>query len=98
MRQPLTRCDLETGARAVSADGARALQDRPRDYYHTCYALSGMSLAQHGIDPSASEPLAIGPKENLLEATDPMHNVSAAKVKQAQAYFSSLPNYNVVQK
>jgi hypothetical protein len=82
---------------------ARMLQDRPRDYYHTCYSLSGLSLAQHGLDPdgdsssssssssSSTEPLIVGPKQNLLERTDPLHNVSAAKSKQAHAYFSSLP-------
>lgn len=68
------------------------MQDRPRDYYHTCYALSGLSLAQHGVGPRGSaEPLIVGPAGNLLEAIDPMNNVGAAKSEQARAYFSSQP-------
>ena len=66
-------------------------QDRPRDYYHTCYALSGMSLAQHGTEHGSAEKLVVGPAENLLEPIDPMHNVSAAKSNQARAFFSRLP-------
>ena len=29
--------------------GLKDKPDRPRDYYHTCYSLSGLSLAQHGL-------------------------------------------------
>ena len=63
---------------------------RPRDYYHTCYSLSGMSLAQHGYNPDA-EPMVVGPKDlNLLVKVDPLHNVSCEKSDRAKAHFGRL--------
>ena len=53
--------------------------DRPgnnRDYYHTCYALSGMSVMQHiyGSDGSIKHKI-VGHKENEIAMTNPLHNV-----------------------
>ena len=49
------------------------LQDKPgkgRDHYHTCYCLSGLSVAQHfGADG------VLGPPANLLEKVNPVVNV-----------------------
>lgn len=36
---------------------------RPRDVYHTCYTLSGLSIAQH---PPVGKPDVIGSYDNLL--------------------------------
>ena len=36
---------------------------RPRDVYHTCYTLSGLSVAQH---PPVGKPDVIGSYDNLL--------------------------------
>lgn len=33
---------------------------RPRDFFHTCYALSGLSVAQHFLD----EKYILGPERN----------------------------------
>ena len=38
--------------------GLKDKPDRPRDYYHTCYSLSGLSLAQHGLGTDA-EPMIV---------------------------------------
>ena len=50
------------------------LQDKPgkgRDHYHTCYCLSGLSVAQHfGRDGVVGPPAA-----NLLEKINPLVNV-----------------------
>ena len=50
------------------------LQDKPgkgRDHYHTCYCLSGLSVAQHfGADG------VLGPSANLLEKINPVVNVA----------------------
>jgi protein farnesyltransferase subunit beta len=50
------------------------LQDKPgkgRDHYHTCYCLSGLSVAQHfGRDGVVGPPAA-----NLLEKVNPLVNV-----------------------
>ncbi|CAN0441763.1 unnamed protein product, partial [Ectocarpus sp. 13 AM-2016] len=36
---------------------------RPRDFYHTCYTLSGLSVAQHCLSES---PAVMGNSSNLL--------------------------------
>ena len=45
-------------------DSRGGLIDKPgkfRDFYHTCYALSGLSVAQYALDSSASG----GPAEDF---------------------------------
>lgn len=62
------------------------LRDKPgkgADYYHTCYCLSGLSLAQH------CSGLVLGPRENLLCETDAACNVLVEKLAQARAFFAS---------
>ena len=68
------------------------LRDKPgkgRDYYHTCYALSGLSIAQHS--GSSESVCNIGSDENVLQRTDPIYNVRVDKLATARAYFSKLP-------
>ena len=48
--------------------------DKPgktRDFYHTCYALSGLSVAQHppGGKGGDAEPILVGGEVNLLVST-----------------------------
>jgi len=67
------------------------LRDKPKkgsDYYHTCYALSGLSGAQHS---NASVPTVYGSEENLLRPTDSIHNVCSDKVEKMLQYFSTRP-------
>ena len=48
-------------------DPRAGLVDKPgksRDFYHTCYALSGLSVAQHS--PGEEEPILVGGEVNLL--------------------------------
>jgi len=71
---------------------------KPRDYYHTCYCLSGLSVAQHNPHylPAAESVTVLGASGNLLEETDPVYNIAIKKVTQAKEYFSKLekpPNY-----
>ena len=52
-------------------DPRGGLVDKPgktRDFYHTCYALSGLSVAQHppGNDGDDAEPILVGGEVNLL--------------------------------
>ena len=50
------------------------LQDKPgkgRDHYHTCYCLSGLSVAQHWGGEGV-----VGPRENALARTHPAVNVT----------------------
>lgn len=54
------------------------LRDKPiksRDYYHTCYCLSGLSSAQHlrpEVDPNGAD---------TLRPIHPLHNVAIDKVR-----------------
>mmetsp|Transcript_13453 Transcript_13453/g.25930 ORF Transcript_13453/g.25930 Transcript_13453/m.25930 type:complete len:425 (-) Transcript_13453:170-1444(-) len=64
------------------------LRDKPskhRDQYHTCYALSGLSVAQ------VSGTKIWGTMENKLVETDPVYNVQKSKLQRAMARFADLP-------
>eukprot|EP00898_Chlorokybus_atmophyticus_P004253 jgi/Chlat1/4829/Chrsp31S04867 len=66
------------------------LRDKPgksRDYYHTCYCLSGLSVAQHMSEP----PQVLGVSSNLLTATEPLSNIRLDRHQEAIAYFHQLP-------
>jgi len=65
------------------------LVDKPgknRDYYHTCYCLSGLSVAQNNISRSNY----IGSNANVLPPTHPLYNVCFDGVRRAEHYFSGL--------
>ena len=58
------------------------LKDKPgkhRDFYHTCYSLSGFSLSQYSWSQDEDSPplpnAVMGPYANLLERTHPLFNV-----------------------
>eukprot|EP00941_MAST-03F_sp_MAST-3F-sp1_P003372 g3372.t1 len=66
------------------------LRDKPskrRDYYHSCYCLSGLSVAQH-FGTSVVGPAAT----NLLEPTDPCVNVCSKMLAKTMKYYSTKPN------
>lgn len=57
----------------------------PSDPYHTCYTLSGLSVAQH-CDVGA-DPLVIGTPANELLPTHPVHNIPPKCVLRAFVHF-----------
>ncbi|XP_012259865.2 protein farnesyltransferase subunit beta [Athalia rosae] len=60
--------------------------DKPRDVYHTCYALSGLSVAQNS--PS---PLVIGKREvNSVDIVHPVYNLVQTSAAAALIYFNEL--------
>lgn len=70
------------------------LRDKPGkgvDYYHTCYCLSGLSLAQReSVDIIANNSgIVLGEAANLLPAIVPEYNILPEQLAAAQAYFSS---------
>uniref|UniRef100_A0A7N1A0S1 Protein farnesyltransferase subunit beta n=1 Tax=Kalanchoe fedtschenkoi TaxID=63787 RepID=A0A7N1A0S1_KALFE len=72
------------------------LKDKPRehrDFYHTCYCLSGLSVCQHIWSKSLDSPplpWAIrGPYSNLLEPIHPLYNVILDKYHEAHDFFSA---------
>nr|CAB3246705.1 protein farnesyltransferase subunit beta [Phallusia mammillata] len=67
------------------------LIDKPgksRDYYHTCYALSGLSSSQHCPNNHA---IHVGPKTNVLVAVHPAYNLTYDSVQKAMHHFVNLP-------
>ncbi|GMT11014.1 hypothetical protein PFISCL1PPCAC_2311, partial [Pristionchus fissidentatus] len=71
-------------------DPMGGLRDKPgvrRDLYHTCYVLSGLSVAQSFIDDKS---LVLGGEESLVEDTHPIYNVIIPCEEAAREYYSSL--------
>lgn len=64
--------------------------DKPGKYvdlYHTCYCLSGLSIAQHC--KFTMEPRIVGHFANEVIPTHPIYNVPPRAVIQAQTFFSN---------
>ncbi|XP_017102764.2 protein farnesyltransferase subunit beta [Drosophila bipectinata] len=58
---------------------------KPQDLYHTCYTLSGVSIAQHS--ESASRPQVLGDTINELLPTHPLFNIPPKSVAAARSHF-----------
>ncbi|XP_062151361.1 protein farnesyltransferase subunit beta [Alnus glutinosa] len=76
-------------------DIAGGMRDKPgkgRDYYHTCYSLSGLSGCQYSsAKDEDSPPLpseVMGPYSNLLERIHPIFNVVLEKYYEAHEFFA----------
>lgn len=63
---------------------------RPRDHYHTCYCLSGLSIGQHftGGD-KLSHTSVVGGPDNLVRSIHPVFNISVDAVVQASSHFKN---------
>lgn len=62
------------------------LIDKPgkdRDEYHSCYVLSGLSLAQH----FKSEVQILGSSKNEVASTHPLYNIRVDLIRKAILYF-----------
>lgn len=59
---------------------------KPRDIYHTCYNLSGLSVAQQS---HLEEPVIIGTSGNQLAPTHPVYNISPEMALKVIKYFST---------
>ncbi|XP_065211729.1 protein farnesyltransferase subunit beta [Planococcus citri] len=57
---------------------------KPRDVYHSCYTLSGLSVSQH---LPSSEVDVVGQKSNLLMPVHPLYNLVHNCVKFAMQFF-----------
>jgi protein farnesyltransferase subunit beta len=69
------------------------LIDKPgkaRDFYHTCYCLSGLSVAQHFAEGKLSSTRVIGDKKNQLFPIHPLFNIGIEAVRSAHLYFDSV--------
>nr|XP_033808619.1 protein farnesyltransferase subunit beta-like isoform X1 [Geotrypetes seraphini] len=73
---------------------AGGLLDKPgkaRDFYHTCYCLSGLSIAQHYGSGDILHEVILGVPENCLQPTHPVYNIGPDKVIRAVMYFLKKP-------
>ncbi len=57
---------------------------KPADIYHTCYTLSGLSIAQNF--GSSSTPLVIGNPENEVLPTHPLYNIAPKSVIKSYVF------------
>ncbi|KAA0053672.1 protein farnesyltransferase subunit beta [Cucumis melo var. makuwa] len=74
----------------VPEGGLRDKPGKPKDYYHTCYCLSGLSLCQYSLSNEDSPPLpqaVAGPYSNLLEPVHPLYNVVFERAIEALDFF-----------
>ncbi|MCD9558772.1 hypothetical protein HAX54_016389 [Datura stramonium] len=75
--------------------GFRDKPGKGRDHYHTCYCLSGLSIAQYSWTNEADDPPlhrdVFGPySRNLLEQIHPLFNVELDRYYEARKFFSGL--------
>jgi len=63
--------------------GLRDKPSKPRDFYHSCYNLSGLSLAQHSCKSFShdTEPIYGDATTNLIGETDPVLNIRVKTVE-----------------
>lgn len=76
--------------------GLRDKPGRGRDYYHTCYCLSGLAVAAAEPEPdaAATRTRPSSSPANWKQAVgvvNPVYNVSAAKAEAALAWFGQQP-------
>lgn len=63
--------------------------DIPPDFYHTCYALSGLSISQHQPDGNIVD---IGARQvNIVDTIHPLFNLTIMNVNVCFDYFKSRP-------
>ncbi|XP_038641021.1 protein farnesyltransferase subunit beta isoform X1 [Scyliorhinus canicula] len=70
------------------------LLDKPgksRDFYHTCYCLSGLSVAQHFGGGDLLHKVIVGDENNRLEPIHPVYNIGPENVARAIMHFFKLP-------
>ncbi|XP_050223331.1 protein farnesyltransferase subunit beta isoform X2 [Mercurialis annua] len=72
--------------------GFRDKPGKGRDFYHTCYCLSGLSVSQYSWSRDENSPppprAVLGPYSNLLEPTHPIYNVVIQQYEEAHEFFS----------
>ncbi|KAF2358264.1 PFTB repeat [Trinorchestia longiramus] len=62
------------------------------DFYHTCYTLSGLSVAQHFCYGNTSRCTVVGDASNEVALTHPLYNVGMSAVLSANQFFKRQPD------
>ncbi|CDJ68266.1 protein farnesyltranstransferase beta subunit, putative [Eimeria necatrix] len=82
-------CQAENG-------GLRDKPGKPPDLYHSCYALSGLSISQYAASRAefSRGPYVYGCwKSNLLQQTDPFYNVCCTHMQECREQLKQLPRF-----
>ncbi|RRT82644.1 hypothetical protein B296_00002901 [Ensete ventricosum] len=78
----------------VLEGGFRDKPGKQRDFYHSCYCLSGLSVSQYSWSKEDGGPTltssVLGPYSNLLEPVHPLYNVVVDKYYKSHEFFSTL--------
>lgn len=79
----------------INGGGFRDKPGKGRDHYHTCYCLSGLSIAQYSWTNEADSPPlprdVFGPYSTcLLEQVHPLFNIELDRYYEARKFFSCL--------
>ncbi|CAL9157862.1 unnamed protein product [Musa hybrid cultivar] len=78
----------------VLEGGFRDKPGKQRDFYHSCYCLSGLSVSQYSWSKDDGGPpltsAVLGPYTNLLEPVHPLYNVVLHKYYKSHEFFSTL--------
>jgi hypothetical protein len=75
-------------------DSRGGLRDKPGkspDYYHTCYALSGLSVSEYNPEHWSGPLRTLFSSRAFVAKTNAVHNIGPEALKRALAHFSSLP-------
>ncbi|KAH7941942.1 hypothetical protein HPB49_018685 [Dermacentor silvarum] len=64
---------------------------KPRDYYHTCYLLSGLTVAQHFGGGILGSSRVLGDPKNELCTIHPLYNIGMENAVEALKYFNLQP-------
>jgi len=64
--------------------GLRDKPSKPRDFYHSCYNLSGLSVTQHCLSNSLGDSVAA----NAIGETHPVLNIRVERVREIQKAFN----------
>jgi protein farnesyltransferase subunit beta len=84
-------------AQQTEGGGLRDKPGKSRDFYHTCYSLSGLAIAQHftldgvgggGGGPTDALPNVFGDPSNLVRPTSAVYNIGFDKLHFALNYFA----------
>lgn len=68
------------------------LKDKPgkgADFYHTCYCISGLSVAQSNGTENA-DPCVLGWQHNQVRATNCLYNIESGNLHAAMGHFQAL--------
>lgn len=84
---------LQTYVLLACQHNGGGLRDKPgksADFYHTCYALSGVASTQHGL---GGEKCIVGDAANELGRIDVFYNVLLEKSQRRVAFFEKAPPF-----